>query len=379
MSVARDELLEGLSEDTKDFWVDASIPVLHNPTAAQFLREAVCRYHPVLITGLIDHWPALEKWNKDYLVQVIGDRKVNINLAPDGHGDCVKNIYSAGGDATTEPKPFFVYPAEHDMTMSDFFKLLQSDGTRSAVPYLSQQNDNLRQNMPELLRDIQTTLPLATEAFGSNSNPLGLQVEEDEYGVVSGALEAVNLWIGDERSVSSIHKDHYENMYAVVSGEKTFTLLPPTDVAFLAPYTREYPTLRYAVRGADSIVHSAEPSTEGTQLHQEESAQYRYFDTAREAAQYAHNAQSIDTHSTALQLELIKNGCPSKTLEWTPLDPEDPEVSNKYPLFRRATPLRVKVLPGQVLYIPAMWYHRVSQTCLTVSVNYWYDQKFDFR
>ena len=26
-----------------------------------------------------------------------------------------------------------------------------------------------------------------------------------------------------------------------------------------------------------------------------------------------------------------------------------------------------------------MWYHRVSQTCLTISVNYWYEQNFDFR
>jgi hypothetical protein len=31
------------------------------------------------------------------------------------------------------------------------------------------------------------------------------------------------------------------------------------------------------------------------------------------------------------------------------------------------------------LYIPAMWYHRVSQRTHTVSVNYWYEQRFDFR
>ena len=26
-----------------------------------------------------------------------------------------------------------------------------------------------------------------------------------------------------------------------------------------------------------------------------------------------------------------------------------------------------------------MWYHYVTQTCLTIAVNYWYDQRFDFR
>lgn len=32
-----------------------------------------------------------------------------------------------------------------------------------------------------------------------------------------------------------MHKDHYENLYCVVSGEKHFILLPPTDRPFI-PY-----------------------------------------------------------------------------------------------------------------------------------------------
>ena len=68
--------------------------------------------------------------------------------------------------------------------------------------------------------------------------------------------DAVNLWIGDEKSVTSIHSgtpsktsmplvflrcvslthvrtraltDPYENIYTVIRGAKYFTLLPPTD------------------------------------------------------------------------------------------------------------------------------------------------------
>lgn len=33
----------------------------------------------------------------------------------------------------------------------------------------------------------------------------------------------------------SVHKDHYENLYCVISGEKNFILLPPTDRPFI-PY-----------------------------------------------------------------------------------------------------------------------------------------------
>ena len=58
--------------------------------------------------------------------------------------------------------------------------------------------------------------------------------------------EAVNLWIGDGRSITSIHngkvdvfvfvfslliatQDPYENIYTVVRGMKHFFLLPPSD------------------------------------------------------------------------------------------------------------------------------------------------------
>ena len=56
------------------------------------------------------------------------------------------------------------------------------------------------------------------------------------YLPVSGKVpDAVNLWMGDEGAVTSMHKDHYENLYCVVAGAKTFTLIPPTDQPFV-PY-----------------------------------------------------------------------------------------------------------------------------------------------
>merc|ERR1719221_2224372 len=68
--------------------------------------------------------------------------------------------------------------------------------------------------MPALSRHIPEVVPFGLSAFGNEP-------------------EAVNLWIGDERAVSSCHKDHYENLYVVVRGEKIFTLLPPSAAPFL--------------------------------------------------------------------------------------------------------------------------------------------------
>ena len=41
------------------------------------------------------------------------------------------------------------------------------------------------------------------------------------------------LTIGNERFVSSMHKDHYENLFYILSGEKVFTVCPPGDAVFL--------------------------------------------------------------------------------------------------------------------------------------------------
>lgn len=43
--------------------------------------------------------------------------------------------------------------------------------------------------------------------------------------VFGGKPEAINLWIGDERSVTSFHKDHFENMYGVIRGTKVCIVL----------------------------------------------------------------------------------------------------------------------------------------------------------
>jgi len=39
--------------------------------------------------------------------------------------------------------------------------------------------------------------------------------------------DAINLWIGNSRSVTALHRDNYENVYCQITGRKHFVLLPP--------------------------------------------------------------------------------------------------------------------------------------------------------
>ena len=43
---------------------------------------------------------------------------------------------------------------------------------------------------------------------------------------LGSAPEAGNLWIGTDASMTSFHRDHYENLYCVIRGTKVSTCLP---------------------------------------------------------------------------------------------------------------------------------------------------------
>ena len=124
-------------------------------------------------------------------------------------------------------------------------------------------------------------------------------------------------------------------MYCVVKGRKHFTLLPPSDVAFL--YEGEYQSARY-VHGSTAM----SPSSTGKLL------QYKRHPSW-----------------------LIEMEPETSTTPWIPVEPLEPDYE-KYPLSSHLAPIECVIEPGEMLYLPALWYHRATQLCETVSVNYWY-------
>ena len=97
------EFLANLSENTRDYWSTSGIKILNNPTAVEFLREAVSAYQPVIIRGCCDSWAAMQNWSMELLKDRLKDATVNVNWTPDGLGDCVIDSHEG---------PCFVYPLE---------------------------------------------------------------------------------------------------------------------------------------------------------------------------------------------------------------------------------------------------------------------------
>jgi hypothetical protein len=106
------------------------------------------------------------------------------------------------------------------------------------------------------------------------------------------------FWLGPARTVTPLHCDYDDNIFAQIRGSKRIFLAPPHHDAFL--YTRE-----------------ANPVLFGS-----------------------------------------------------PFDPEAPDF-DAYPLARQAAIVDVIVEPGDMLYVPAGWYHQVRALSFSLSSNRW--------
>ncbi|GAB2267821.1 Lysine-specific demethylase jmj32 [Dionaea muscipula] len=312
--------VEALWEEVRELSLGNTSKVerLHSPpTPLQFMRDFVSPNKPCIISNALLHWPALALWpSDDYLCQALSTVEVSLHLTPNGRADSLV-------PHPTDPTNSLCFASAHVQRMPsrDALDLIQNNDRkyRNLVAYAQQQNDCFRSEYGLLASDCEPHIDWATEALGCYP-------------------EAVNMWIGNNLSETSFHKDHYENLYAVVSGEKHFLLLPPTDVHRL--YIRPYP-----------------------------------------AAQYAY---SKDTGEFSLALE-----DPARYVPWCSVNPfPSPETKDnemdKFPLyFNGPKPFECTVKAGEVLYLPSMWFHHVKQTPdsngLAIAVNYWYDMQFDIR
>jgi ribosomal protein L16 Arg81 hydroxylase len=59
----------------------------------------------------------------------------------------------------------------------------------------------------------------------------------------------------------------------------------------------------------------------------------------------------------------------NNTSGWADVDCEQPDYS-RYPLYRDVRPLRVVLQPGDVLFLPAGWWHHVKALDVSIRVSY---------
>ena len=224
----------------------AEVPRVDRLDAAAFRARAM-QGLPFLITGVVGRWPlsALtpqtlrERFSHLHVRARVGDY-INTAFAPDR--------------------------AMQDMTMLEYLELVAA-GTQDLPPYLG----NLE------LRELNSMChwPAYFEKLGPP-----------------------RFWLGPAGTVTPLHCDYDDNIFAQVWGSKRIFLSPPHHDQFLYP------------REANAILFGS------------------------------------------------------------PFDPEAPDYE-KFPLARQATLIECIVNPGDMLYVPAGWYHQVRALTFSLSANRW--------
>lgn len=223
----------------------AAVPRVGKLDAAGF-RERAAAGLPFLIEGIVGRWP-LAQYSHEILRERHGHMPVRARV-----GDYIGTAFAPDR-------------AMQDMSMAEYLDL--AERTEGLPPYLG----NLE------LRELNSMCHWPTW-FDKMGPP--------------------RFWIGPAGTVTPLHCDYDDNIFAQIWGSKRIFLSPPHHDEFLYP------------REANAILFGS------------------------------------------------------------PFDPEAPDYG-QFPLARQAAMIEVIVHPGDMLYVPAGWYHQVRALSFSLSSNRW--------
>ena len=241
-----DTMREAIKLAAQGLPVITEVPRLAMLDAATF-RARAAQGLPFLMRGLVQRWP-LSKLEPDVLREQFGHVPVRARV-----GDYINTAFAADR-------------AMQDLSMEQYLDLVE-EGKYALPPYLG----NLE------LRELNRLCHWP--AYFDKMGP-------------------PRFWVGPAGTVTPLHCDYDDNIFAQVWGRKRIFLSPPHHDAFL------YPSEANAI------------------------------------------------------------------LFGSPFDPEAPDFQ-RFPLARQATMIECIVEPGDMLYVPAGWYHQVRALTFSLSSNRW--------
>jgi len=224
----------------------SAVPRMGTLDAAAF-RMRAAEGLPFVITGLVNRWP-LSTLTPQTLRDRFGELHVRARV-----GDYVNTAFAADR-------------AMQDMSLLEYLELV-ADNTQDLPPYLG----NLE------LRELNRLC---------------------YWPVYFKKMGPPRFWLGPSGTVTPLHCDYDDNIFAQIWGTKRIFLSPPHHDEFLYP------------REANAILFGS------------------------------------------------------------PFNPEAPDFE-KFPLARQAAVIECIMQPGELLYVPAGWYHQVRALTFSLSANRW--------
>ena len=160
----------------------------------EFLVEYYSRNRPVIITGMMDDWPAMRKWNLDYFAENFGDREVDVQM-----GRTTRANYE------TEQEKF-----TRRIRFGEFVEKVRTSGETNDFYLTAKNNSSNRMVLPELWDDI-----VQIPEYLSSKDPGGF------------------FWMGPAGTITPFHHDLTNNFMAQVIGRKRLKIAPSWDMPLM--------------------------------------------------------------------------------------------------------------------------------------------------
>lgn len=168
-----------------------SIPTVDAIDPQDFLDNFYATNRPVVLTGIVDHWAALEKWSLDYLDEVVGDAVVELQAERNKAGD-----YERDKDKHKRQTPL--------------------------------------RNVTHAMRQVSQSNDFYITAYNDTGNKRALARLWEDLGPVSilqpsGGLDGF-FWLGPKGTLTPFHHDLTNNLLVQVIGRKKCHLVPSWEV-----------------------------------------------------------------------------------------------------------------------------------------------------
>jgi hypothetical protein len=169
----------------------------HRLSRGAFLEDYYSASRPVIITGMMDDWPAMRRWNLDFFSEKFGAREVDVQVGR-----------NAAGNAN--------YEAEREkfrrkMMFSEFVEKVRTSGVTNDF-YITAGNNSANKNtLPELWEDI-VQIPEYLDGKAPNNG---------------------FFWFGPAGTITPFHHDLTNNFMAQVLGRKRVKIAPSWDMPLM--------------------------------------------------------------------------------------------------------------------------------------------------
>jgi len=169
----------------------------HRLTRDQFLREYYSTNRPVIITGMMDDWPAMRKWSLDYFAEKFADREVEVQMGR-----------TAGADYEIDQQKY-----TSKIKFGAFIDKLRTAGETNEFYLTANNTSTNRKVLPELWDDI-----VQVPEYLASDSPGGF------------------FWMGPAGTITPFHHDLTNNFMAQVIGRKRLKIAPSWDMPLMLNY-----------------------------------------------------------------------------------------------------------------------------------------------